>query len=266
MDEVQLVHVVEGANETSLTARFVSILERNVGAEYYQYLYLVFSSLEELKNKNLQLREKIDENNSFLENYQSVVENLHKKIEDIKGMDLKQIENLIDIKYNEKLDEKIGELKNRIDLALNDIIDANNALKPSEELETEIANIKAEIKELYQDIKFAYSNLRALGKLKIFESHTKQECRYEFLNSFNSYNREVNYESVFEKLWDLALNEANGLNKIANMAKQITIKYPSGQEKFEKEDVKKIEMAIAEYDNNFSQLSTITDQELLANE
>ena len=35
MDEVKLVHVIEDSlNNTTLTARFVSILERNVGANY----------------------------------------------------------------------------------------------------------------------------------------------------------------------------------------------------------------------------------------
>ena len=95
MDEVKLVHVIEdSSNKTTLTARFVSILERNVGANYYQYLYLAFASLEELKNKNLLLREKINKNNSLLENYEQGVENSRKKIGDIRKTYLKEIESL----------------------------------------------------------------------------------------------------------------------------------------------------------------------------
>lgn len=266
MDEVKLVHVIEdSSNKTTLTARFVSILERNVGANYYQYLYLAFASLEELKNKNLLLREKINKNNSLLENYEQGVENSRKKIADIRKTYLKEIESLINIKYDENLNQKVEQIREKINLALNDLIDANNALKPSEELEVEIANIKSEIKEIYQDIKFAYDGLRSLGTLKIYESQTKQECRVEFLNSINENDAETKYNLVFEKLYNLAINEANGLNKIANMAKQITLKYTTGLEEFDKEDIKKIELVINEYDNNFSKLSTITDQELMNN-
>ncbi|HJD05669.1 MAG TPA: hypothetical protein IAB72_02160 [Candidatus Onthoplasma faecipullorum] len=266
MNENSLVHVIENnSSKTTLTARFVSVLERYVGADYYQYLYLAFSSLEELKNKNLLLRQKINENNLLLENYENGVENSRKKIGDIKKTYLKEIESLINIKYDENLKQKVEQIKAKIDVALNDLLDANNALKPSEELEAEIANIKSEIKEIYQDINFAYDGLRSLGRLKIYESQTKQECRADFFNSINEDNAEIKYNLVFEKLYNLAVNEANGLNKIANMAKQITLKYTTGLEEFDKEDIKKIELAINEYDNNFSKLSTVTDQELMNN-
>ena len=267
MNENGLVHVIEtDTGKTSLKARFVSILETVVGSDYYQYLYLEFASLEELKNKNILLREKIVKNNSLLENYQCAVENARNKLNDIKKTYLKEIEKLINIKYDETINEKVNKIKNSVDEALNELLNANNALKPSEELEIEIANIKSEIKEIYQDIKFAYKALRSLGILKIYDESSKQECRRQFIELLNKNNlTNIDLDDVFEKLWELALNEADGLNKIANMAKRITLKYPTGLEEFEDADIDKIERAIYEYDNNFSKLSTITDQELVNN-
>ncbi len=262
MNENNIVHLIDeniGNNHFALS--FVSILERAVGVDYYSYLFIAFSSLESLKNKNLELREKINQNNSYINNFEKNVDSLKEKIAGIKNKQLKEIESLIDIKYNENLNNKVEEIKEEINTIFNELIEANNALLPSENLDAEISSIKAEIKEILLDIKFAYSKLRTLGSLNIFNPRIKEECRIEFLSSVEESNENAN--EVFEKLWNLALDEANGLNKIANMAKQVSLKYPTGLEEFDDIDIKKIEHAINEYDSNFSRLTKITDEELL---
>lgn len=262
MNENNIVHLIdENIGNNNFASSFVPILERVVGADYYSYLFIAFSSLESLKNKNLELREKINQNNSYINNFEKNVDSLKEKIAGIKNKQLKEIESLIDVKYNQELNNKVEEIKEEINTILNELVEANNSLLPSENLDSEISSIKAEIKEILLDIKFAYNKLRTLGSLNIFNPRIKEECRVEFVSNINMDEDDAN--NIFEKLWDLALDEANGLNKIANMAKQVSLKYPTGLEEFDDVDIKKIEQAISEYDNNFSKLTKVTDEELL---
>ena len=144
MNENNVVHLIDeniGNNHFALS--FVSILERAVGVDYYSYLFIAFSSLESLKNKNLELREKINQNNSYINNFEKNVDSLKEKISGIKNKQLKEIESLIDIKYNENLNNKVEEIKEEINTIFNELIEANNALLPSETLDGEISSIKA---------------------------------------------------------------------------------------------------------------------------
>lgn len=264
MEENNFVHLIDKDNSsTSIANCFISVLEHFVGADYYSYLYLSFSSLEALKNKNLLLREKIKENNILLDSYQVNVDNLKSKLSSLKKVQLKEIEDSIELKYNPDLNDKIDKIRNEIDDCFNELLQANDLLLPSEKLDEEISSIKAEIKEIMADIKFSYDGLRSLGSLKIFYPQTKEECGKEFTKMINNIERGVHWQNAFEKLWELALNEANGLNKIANMAKQISLKYPTGLEEFDELDLKKIDLALNEYDTNFSKLSKITNEELV---
>lgn len=257
----ELIHLNTIGEDNKIVKCFLRILEENVGADYYSYLYLCFSSFESLMNDNASLRILINENNSHLTSYEEKVKEAKTKINELHTLIGKAKTNLFDLNFQPDLNKKTDELKNKMDEAFLSVLLANELLMPTDDLHEKIKDIKSRLKDAIADIKFAYDSLRSLKELKIFKSQTKLLCQNDFAKNLN-----LDYKTatkIFNQLWALALNEARGLNEIANFAKQLTMKYPTGAEEFDNADTQKAQTLISNYDQIYSNLSVITDAELI---
>ena len=255
---LDLLHISTENSDTSCVKTFLQILETNVGTDYYSYLYLCFSGLENLIKDNRLLRNQIDSNNNYLSNYETKAEDAKRGLKEFKTLVEKAKEQFFDLAYQPNLTEYTDNLKQKLDEIISHALEANEMLKPTDNLAEDIKDIKARLKNSVADIKFAYDSLRNLKELKIFKNSTRETCQAEFEQAVDKKNA----TEMFNTLWELALVEARGLNEIANFARQLTIKYPSGAEEFEELDETQAEKLISNYDNYYSDLSKITDKDL----
>lgn len=249
--------------DNSIVEFFVTILESNVGADYYYNLYTIlnnFYSLNEIypqfKNISHQNAKCLDEYSNEIDEIKTIAKRYTLPID-------KMIEDMIDVDYQVGLDERVQSIRSDINRMLDLIVKANETIEPTATYEPKLERIKPLLRQYISNIKIAYTALRKLGELNIYKESCKYDCRELFLVYTASKKVDKNLaDEMFENLWIMALNEANILTDCANLAMSCVIRPILTTDEIREKELDRARQLFDEYNDVGSRLSTITDAEL----
>ena len=199
-----------GDYDFTILQSFIDIVENAVGKPYYENLFYIYDSFFDLIQNYPNFKDLRQQNNAYLTSYSDCVQSLGDIASDpIYKKSLKTMaESLLEIHYQKDLNEKIERIKQDIDAIMDIVSQANEIMRPTEEIEPAIADLKTRLSQDVSNIKTSYNKLRVLGELELYSRGCKNQCRAEF----------------FERLWDLLSKESEILIECANLAMRCVIK------------------------------------------
>ena len=206
---------------------FLDIVENTVDRSYYENLFYIYDAFFDLIQNYSNFKNLRNQNNTYLTSYGNCVQSLNDITSDsIYKKSLKATaEALLDIHYQRDLNEKIEKFKQDIDAVMDIVSQANEIMRPTEELEPMIAELKIRLSQDIKTIKTAYGKLRGMGELELYSLGCKKQCRTEFYNFINDNNLAGQISpDLFDQLWNLLSVESKILIECANLAMSCVIK------------------------------------------
>lgn len=216
-----------GDYDFTILQSFIDIVENAVGRPYYENLFYIYDSFFDLIQNYPNFKDLRQQNNAYLTSYSDCVQSLGDIASDpIYKKSLKTMaESLLEIHYQKDLNEKIERIKQDIDAIMDIVSQANEIMRPTEEIEPAIADLKTRLSQDVSNIKTSYNKLRVLGELELYSRGCKNQCRAEFYAFINNNNlSEQTSSDLFERLWDLLSKESEILIECANLAMRCVIK------------------------------------------
>lgn len=205
---------------------FLSNLNSIVGESFYSRLFDIYGAVVDFLN--LQKTKTVEMPNP---DFQKITENMEKYSTALNGI----MQNISDGNYDPNINEKLVDVSISFDELLNELKKVNLNLNPN-------ISFSDRFKELKKEIETNYRALQNMGQIKIFTSACKEECK-------NAFQVIAGNMSVFEKNWQIALDEAKLLVSIANLSIRVVDKNPAGNVTIPQSDLNQINSLIEKLEN-----------------